>query len=179
MNEPAPSFFARLSTAFSLFFRALGDARFAARMARPEAEPPAVARSTAPQGSFREASPDAALQLLGLLQQQGRFIDFLEEDVTGFSDQEIGAAARVVHEGCRAAVREHFKIVPIRSEPEGSRITLAEGFASSVRLTGNVVGRPPYNGNLVHRGWRVEETVLPRVAEGHDLRVVASAEVEL
>lgn len=180
MNEPAPSFFARLSTAFELFFRALGDARFAARMAGAEAEQTPAAPSATPTLSFREPSPDAALQLLGLLQQQGRFIDFLEEDVTGFSDQEIGAAARVVHDGCRTALREHFKIVPVRNEPEGSRITLNDGFdASAVRLTGNVVGRPPYLGSLVHRGWRVDQAALPKVAEGHDLRVLAPAEVEL
>jgi hypothetical protein len=184
VNEPIPPFFARLSLAFKYFFRILSDGDFARRVmpllsgeqpAKPSARPPAP---VAP--SFKEAQPEAALQLLGLLQQEGRFIDFLEEDVTGFSDTDVGAAARVVHQGCRKAVGDHFKIVPIRAEQEGSRITLPEGFdASSIRVTGNVVGRPPYNGSLVHRGWRVTGVTLPRVAEAHDIRVLAPAEVEL
>jgi hypothetical protein len=178
------SFFARLSLAFRLFFHVLADPEFAASIAKLQrGERPADTRPKShavPAPSFREARPDAALQLLGLLQQQGRFIDFLEEDVSGFSDTDVGAAARVVHQGCRKALREHFKIVPIRPEPEGSRITLPEGYdASLIRLAGNVVGKPPYNGNLVHRGWRVNESALPKVAEGHDVRVLAAAEVEL
>jgi hypothetical protein len=85
-----------------------------------------------------------------------------------------------VHEGCRKALRQHFAIEAVRSEPEGTRVTLAEGFdASAVRLTGNVVGRAPFAGSLTHRGWRVTETRLPKVAAGHDLSILSPAEVEL
>lgn len=178
MNEQLPSFWERFALAIKLFFKLLGDAELAQRVkSAVSGKPPAAAGEKA---DFREAAPDAALQLLGLLQQEGRFIDFLEEDVTGFSDADIGAAARVVHQGCRKAVRDHFSIVPIRSEPEGSRLTLAEGFdASSIRLAGNVVGKPPYGGSLIHRGWRVERANMPKVAAGHDVRILAPAEVEL
>jgi hypothetical protein len=68
----------------------------------------------------------------------------------------------------------------VRAESEGSRITLAEGFdAAAVRLTGKVVGKPPFTGSLGHRGWRVTETRLPRLTEAHDASVIAQAEVEL
>ena len=177
MNDQTLSFFARLALAFKVFFRIIANQEYAVRVSGLGTDKrPAPVRPT----SFKEAHPDSALQLLGLLQQDGRFIDFLEEDVTGFSDTDIGAAARVVHEGCRKAVREHFRIVPICSEAEGSRITLQEGFnASLIRLAGNVVGKPPYSGSLVHRGWRVTEVSLPKIADGHNVRVLASAEVEL
>ncbi len=180
MDDPMPSLFERISVAFKLFFRTLSDAEFAAGMMRTEeGERPSALRIPS-RPAFKESAPDAALQLLGLLQQEGRFIDFLEEDVTGVSDADVGAAARVVHHGCRKAVRDHFKIVPVRTEQEGSRITLPEGFdASSIRLAGNVVGKPPYTGSLIHRGWRVSEATLPKVSAGHDVRVLASAEVEL
>jgi hypothetical protein len=178
-----PSFFARIPIAFRLFFRALSNPEFALSMSKPvAAEPPprATAKQTAARPIFRESPPDSALQILGLLQQEGRFIDFLEEDVTGFSDAEIGGAARVVHQGCRKAIHDHLKIEPIRPEPEGSRITLPEGYdASSIRLAGNVAGKPPYSGTIVHRGWRTTDISMPKVAEGHDVRVLASAEVEL
>ena len=121
---------------------------------------PAAAPTTAP--TIKEASPEAALQLLGLLQRGARFVDFVEEDIAGYSDADIGAAARLVHEGCRTTLREHFTIRPVRQEPEGSRVTLADGFdATAIRLTGNVVGKPPFNGTISHRGWRVEDVRLP------------------
>lgn len=127
-----------------------------------------------------DAKPDAALQLLGLLQQEGRFLDFVSEDVSKYSDAEIGAAARVVHEGCAKLIKQHFNVEPIRSEKENSRVTLQKGFnASENRVTGNIVGRPPFSGTLLHRGWRVVKVDLPRLAPGHDVQVLAPAEIEL
>jgi len=100
--------------------------------------------------------------------------------VTAYSDADIGGAARVVHEGCRKVIREYLHIEPVREEAEGARLTLPAGFdAAAVRLTGNVVGQPPFTGTLMHRGWRVSQITLPRLAEGHDVRVLAPAEVEL
>ena len=129
---------------------------------------------------IKEYTPDAALQLLGLLQKEARFIDFAQEDVSQYSDADIGAAARVVHEGCRKVLRQHFVLDPVRTEPEGKRITLPKGFdAGSIRITGNIVGTPPFTGTLVHRGWRATEIKLPKITEGHDVKIVAPAEVEL
>ena len=138
---------------------------------------PAVKSETA---VVKESPPEAAVQLLGLLQNEARFIDFIQENVTGYSDADIGAAARVVHEGCVKVLRQHFELEPVRSETEGHRVTLPKGFdASSVRLTGNIVGEAPFTGTLVHRGWRVKTVKLPKINEGHDVSVVAAAEVEL
>ena len=82
--------------------------------------------------------------------------------------------------GCRKVLREHFSIVPVMQELEGSRITLNEGFdAAAIRLTGNVVGKAPFSGSLSHRGWRVAETRLPKLSEQHDAAIVAQAEVDL
>jgi len=129
---------------------------------------------------LREASPDAALQLLTLLQQDARFIDFVKEDLSTYSDADIGAAARVVHEGSKKTLDTYFTLEAIRSEEEETRISLPEGFnASEVRLTGNVVGDAPFNGILIHKGWKVSETKLPKITEGHDTAIVAPAEVEL
>jgi len=122
---------------------------------------------------------DAALQLLALLQREGRFVDFLEEDVASFGDADIGAAARVVHSGCRKALREHVKLEPVRSEDEGAKVTLAEASPNEVKLTGNVQGKGPHTGVLRHRGWRAVTVQLPTAVAGHDARIVAQAEVEL
>jgi hypothetical protein len=129
---------------------------------------------------LKEATPDAALQLLGLLQKEARFIDFIKEDITAYSDADIGIAARVVHEGCNKAINEHFTLVTVRSEQEGSKIILPNGFdAATVRLTGNIVGSAPFTGTLVHKGWQVTGIRLPKLTSGHNAAIVAQAEVEL
>lgn len=163
----------RLWFAWVAFFKVLFDAEFAGRVyAAPAALPPPEPEPK------RDTGP--ALQLLALLQREGRFVDFLEEDVASFSDADIGAAARIVHDGCRKALREHVTLEPIRKEEEGAKVTLEAGFpASEVKLTGNVQGEGPYTGVLRHRGWRAKEIKLPEVVAGHDARVIAQAEVEL
>lgn len=129
---------------------------------------------------LKEATPDAALQLLGLLQKEARFIDFIKEDIMAFSDTDIGAAARIVHEGCNKAINEHFTLAAVRNEQEGSKITLPESFdAATVRLTGNIVGTAPFTGTLVHKGWQVTGIRLPKLTLGHNAAIVAPAEVEL
>ena len=126
------------------------------------------------------ATPDAALQLLSLFQREARLIDFTQENLSAYSDADIGAAARVVHEGCSKVLREHFTIEAVRSEAEGSRVVLEQGFdAAAVRLTGNVVGQAPFRGTLSHRGWRSTDVRLPKLAEAHDAAILAPAEVEL
>ena len=94
------------------------------------------------------------------MQREARFVDFVQEDVASYSDAEIGAATRVVHAGCRKLLREHFSIAPVRTEAEGSRVTVPAGFdASAVRLSGNVVGTAPFFARLV-------ENVLREVDRG-------------
>jgi hypothetical protein len=194
-SQPLPSFFSRISIAIGAFFRALSDAEYAARLARiaagepqPSAAPvsapapvPAPAPAPAPAPvTLRVTTPDAALQLLGLFQREARLIDFTQENLSAYSDADIGAAARVVHEGCGKVLREHFTIEAVRNEAEGSRVVLEEGFdASAVRLTGNVVGKAPFRGALSHRGWRASNVRLPKLAEAHDAAILAPAEVEL
>jgi hypothetical protein len=182
MTQSKPSLAARIPLAISAFWRIIFNPDYAFGVLRlrqgPEAE--RTEPSAKPAALLQEAGPAAALQLLGLLQRDGRFIDFIEEDVTGFSDAEIGAAARVVHEGCRKVMREHFTLEPVRVEPEGARLTLEPGFdAASLRLTGNLVGDPPFNGRLTHKGWIATETRLPKLAVGHDASILAPAEVDL
>ena len=156
---------------------------------RPAAMPaevpaPAVPKPTPAASKPSPAAPEAdlsqALHLLTLLQREGRLLDFLEEELSGFSDANIGAAARTVHAGCRKVLRAHFGLVPVRTEVEGAQITLPQGFdASAVRLTGNVVGSPPFTGTLRHHGWRAARVSLPPPPAAQEPTLLAPAEVEL
>ena len=182
-----PSFWRRVPLAFGAFFSTLSDAAYAARVEKlslPEAAPaPAPAPVPMPAAApviLKQATPDAALQLLALLQREARLIDFTQENLGSHADADIGAAARVVHEGCAKVMREYFTIDAVRQEAEGSRIVLQEGFDSAqVRLTGNVVGSAPFTGTLSHRGWRASSVRLPKLSEQHDATILAPAEVEL
>jgi hypothetical protein len=165
----------RLWFAWVCFFKVLFDGSFAARVYAPPELPPSPKALPEPPV---ESGPEPALQLLALFQREGRLVDFLEEDVASFSDADIGAAARVVHTGCRKALREHVKLEPIRTEEEGAKVTLQTNPAE-VKLTGNVQGSGPYAGTLRHRGWRATDIKLPTAVAGHDARIVAQAEVEL
>jgi hypothetical protein len=120
------------------------------------------------------------LLVLSLLQREGRLIDFLQQEVSGFADEEVGAAARVVHAGCSKALKQYFSFKPAVAQTEGAFMTVPAGFdAQRVRLTGNITGQPPYKGTVKHHGWIANEVRLPAVAESLDPRVVAPAEVEL
>ncbi len=179
-SSPPPSFFQRLSMAFGVLFNgALAQRYLVADQALDQAAVPTPAPAP-PVPTLKESTPDAALQLLGLLQREARLIDFVQEDLTGHADADVGAAARLVHEGCRKVLQAHFTLAPVRTEEEGHRVTLPAGFdTAAVRLTGHVVGQAPFTGTLSHRGWRVTEVRLPQRAEHHDAAIVAQAEVEL
>jgi Domain of unknown function (DUF2760) len=192
VSDPALSLGARIWFAYACFFRVLFDGEFAARAhgvreapALPPPPEPAPRTKAQPESKSetiqaREPSSDAALVLLSLLQREGRFVDFVKQDIASHPDADIGAAARVVHEGCRKALAGHVGITPIRSESEGAPVKLESGFdPNEVKLTGKVSGSGPYEGVLRHPGWRAESITLPELVKGHDARVLAAAEVEL
>lgn len=125
-------------------------------------------------------SPAPALRLLALLQQEGRFVDFLKEDIDGYSDAQIGAAVRSIHAGCRKALNERIDLERIFTAEDGSEVVIEPGFdPAAVRLTGNVSGTPPFRGTLQHAGWRAAKVVLPQSPGDLDPTIIAPAEVEI
>ncbi|MCS6850763.1 MAG: DUF2760 domain-containing protein [Gemmataceae bacterium] len=140
---------------------------------RPLLEPPA-------QPSQPAKPSGAPLRVLGLLQREGRLVDFLLEDIRNYPDEQIGAAVRDIHPHCQAALKEHLTFAPVLDAAEGDTVEVAAGFdPSAIRLTGNVTGQPPFRGIVRHRGWRVVEMKLPAPPEGQDEFVLMPAEVEL
>ncbi|OEF03861.1 DUF2760 domain-containing protein [Vibrio genomosp. F10] len=132
------------------------------------------------ESKLATASTDSAMQFLSLMQQEARLIDFLKEDLTSFSDEEVGAAARVIHTGGQKVLNDYVSLTAIRSEEEETRITIEKGFnAQQVRLTGNVTGAAPFTGTLVHKGWKATSMNLPKLAKNYDASIIAPAEVEL
>ena len=178
---------ARIGLAFRLFFKALGDAAFAeqarAVVEGKELPGPVVApMRQAPQVTpVVRAGRSEAISLLAVLQREGRLVDFLKENIGGYSDAQVGAAVRDVHRDCGAAVERLFALRPVRTEAEGASIEVPAGFdANRVRLVGNVGGAGPWRGQLRHAGWEATKVEVPEYtgsAEG--ARVGAAAEVEI
>lgn len=156
----------RLVLAFKVFWRVLTD---------PDLAPRAEAL-------FRPAPTGPDLRVLAVLQRDGRLVDFLMEDIDAYADEQIGAAVRDIHRGCRKALRDYLHLEPILPGAEESDVTVAPDFdPASIRLLGNVAGAPPFRGVLKHHGWRVTEARLPTLPATRDDRspVLAPAEVEV
>lgn len=156
---------------------------FAARMMKEAPKMPAPVKK--PAGEEKPApepsppSPQAAVQILAILQREGRLIDFLEEDLGPYEDVQIGAAVRQIQQDCRKALAEHLELQPIFSEGEGTEVTIPPGFdPRAIRLTGQVAGDPPFKGILRHRGWRVQRVELPQTMTEQKW-ILAPAEVEV
>lgn len=126
-------------------------------------------------------SPGPAIQILSILQRQGRLVDFLEEDLGQYEDGQIGAAVRSIHQGCKDALAQNVGLESVYGEEEGTELTIEPGFdPQAVRLTGNVQGDPPFRGVLRHRGWRVVRMDLPLKSPDKEIDwILAPAEVEI
>jgi len=153
-----------------------GASPYRSAVAVPPSAPVAIPpRSQAPNQAEAEV-----VAFFALLQEKGRLVDFLMEDITSYDDTHVGAAARVIHQGCRQVLQEHFNITAISESEEGSQVTVPAGYAKEqYRIVGKLSGEPPFTGTLIHKGWKTEFVKLPRIVATQRLPAIAPAEVEL
>ncbi|MEX2381315.1 MAG: DUF2760 domain-containing protein [Opitutales bacterium] len=148
---------------------------------RAEPAPPAAP----PPSRERAAEVDAEIvHFLSLLQERGRFVDFLMDDITPYSNEQVGAAARVVHQGCGEILKEFFEVSPLHQKQEGEPVTVEPGYETAeYRMIGSLPESPPFQGTLVHRGWKTASVKLPRILdkkiESRKGYVIAPSEVEI
>jgi Domain of unknown function (DUF2760) len=172
---------ARIIAAFKLLFtgRLPADVLSVLLLGQPEAAKPASPPTPAPPASSDDPG-DRAVQLLALLQRDARLVDFLQEDLTAYSDAQVGAATRDVHGRCRAALDRYVQIEPLSVEDEGEASTVsASTDPSTTRIVGNVPAQGSARGIVRHRGWRVVRLELPPLPSSQARHVVAPAEVEV
>jgi hypothetical protein len=173
----------RIVLAFRSFFAILFNGKLPAdiaqefgfspqRKAQPAAKPAPAVRTAQPS--------DGALQILGILQRDSRFIDFLMEDISAYSDDQVGAAVRDLHQQCRDSLNRYLKLGPVIDAVEGSPTKLDTNDPATVKLLGNVpVNGKASSGLLRHKGWKAEKIDLPPLASGSNVSVIAPAEVEI
>lgn len=185
----------RFFGAFGQFFKYMGSGDYAARCQTAsqgqlfafESEPNVITETVEVIREIEVAAPvldtvnaDGAHQLLQLLQQEARFIDFIQESIDDYSDADVGAASRQIHAGCAKVLNQHFTIDVVNSAAENSRVeVLADYDAKQIKLEGRVEGKGPYSGTLIHPGWKITETRLPKVTNTDSLNILAPAEIEV
>ena len=167
----------RISYAFRSFFKLLTDGEIPDDVI--EAVGPAL-----PQPEVIVEKPaesvDRAIQILAILQRDGRLIDFFTEDISPYTDAQIGAAVRELQQSCKQSLERYIKLEPILASEEGQPVTVPEtADPATVKLIGNVTGTPPLSGVLRHRGWRASQVQLPPLPGGDGRSVIAPAEVEI
>ncbi len=141
----------------------------------------AVPVTTQPEQPTPKTS-DSALQVLRILQRDSRLIDFFMEDISSYTDDQIGAAVRTVHADCKASINRHFALLPVIDGVEGTYQNLDSSKApdpNRIKLIGNVPpnGKVP-GGTLRHRGWMASSVNLPPLGK-QDPSVLAPAELEV
>jgi hypothetical protein len=122
---------------------------------------------------------DGALQLLGILQRDSRLIDFLQEDISGYEDDQIGAAVRELHDQCRDAIGRYVTLAPVIDGVEGTYAKAPAQDPNLVKFVGNVPATPPLGGTLRHKGWRATKVDMPNLPAKQDASIIAAAEIEI
>jgi hypothetical protein len=192
----------RLSLAFRCFFSLLFKGRISAALLaelearvapattdtgvlprvgpRPAAPVPTTQPRPAPPQPPPATGNERVVQMLALLQRDGRLIDFFTEDIAQYDDAQVGAAVRDMHESCRNTLNRYLTLKPVVPGEEGKPFTVEAGFdPGAIKLIGNVTGRLPASGVLRHHGWQAADVRLPDVPVGASRSVIAPAEVEI
>jgi hypothetical protein len=158
-----------LGLAFKAFIKAFKEPEKAQQFVEETAPPKQL-----------ETADQSHLRLLYYLQQAGRLIDFLKEDISSFSDAQVGAAVRKIHQDCAQTMEELVTIRPLKDEQEGSTIQVSKGYnPAEIKVVGKVKGEPPFTGILVHRGWKAQKRSLPKKTGEQTPEVICPAEVEV
>jgi hypothetical protein len=145
-------------------------------LSRREAPKPAPAAAPAPPVA---RTSDGALQLLAILQRDSRLVDFLMEDISSYSDDQVGAAVRELHDQCRDALGRYVTLQPVIDGVEGTFAKAPSSDPNVVKFVGNVPAKPPAGGTLRHKGWKAAKVDLPALSAKQDATIVAPAEIEV
>lgn len=187
----------RIGLAFRVFFNVLFNAQKADQVRALELAAPkeeaiapeasaqkevvATSRDKSPPPPKAEPARSDALTLLETLQREARFLDFIQEDISSYTDQQVGGAVRDVHRGCHAALQRLFDLKPATDVAEGQKLTVdGNESAARIRLVGRVVESRPVTGVVVHPGWQASRCELPVWSGASETKLLlAPVEVEL
>jgi hypothetical protein len=175
----------RIVLAFRSFFNILfsgelsSDVLNALKLTRRGGTAASTKAAATPPAAPTVRVSDGALQMLGIMQRDARLVDFLMEDIASYSDDQIGAAVRELHDQCRDSIARYITLAPVIDGVEGTYAKAPGSDANLVKFVGNVPAQPPPGGTLRHKGWRASKIDLPALAAKQDASVIAPAEIEI
>ena len=175
----------RIVVAFRCFFNLLFQGKLSddtlnvLKLTRRGAAPASAKAASAAAAPPAARVSDGALQMLSIMQRDSRLVDFLMEDIASYSDDQIGAAVRELHDQCRDSIARYVTLAPVIDGVEGTYAKAPASDASLVKFVGNVPAQPPPGGTLRHKGWRAVKVDLPGLAAKQDASVIAPAEIEI
>lgn len=161
-------------------FQQLLDGQLAPKITSASEPEPKLAQEKLPGGDSPAGRSDA-LSLLAALQREARFVDLVKESLDGYSDSQIGGAARDVLKNSSVVLDRMFGLTPLTETQDGQSFTTPATFdPAEFRLTGNVTGTPPFTGTVVHRGWTATRCEIPQW-NGRPVaaQIVAPVELEI
>jgi hypothetical protein len=175
----------RLIFAIRAFFAILFSGKLPADIAQAYGfvpnKPQAAPKATPAAKPVPQLKPsDGALQMLAILQRDSRLIDFLMEDISPYSDDQVGTAVRSIHDQCRDALERYVHLGPVIDGVEGTFTKIDTNDPNTVKLLGNVpaTGKAP-GGLLRHKGWRADRVELPQLSASQNSTIIAPAEIEV
>ncbi len=146
-------------------------------------EAPAATPAASPKKPKANPTParSDAISLLAALQREARLLDLVNESLDGYTDAQIGGAARDVLRDTRAVLERMFALQPLTDAQDGQSVeTPAKFDPAEYRLTGNVSGDAPFNGTLTHHGWQATRCEVPKYnGSGSAALVIAPIELEI
>ncbi len=143
----------------------------------PTAKDTTQVQNVAPKKMEIASGRSDALTLLSVLQREARFIDLVQESLDGYSDAQVGAAARDVLKQSKKSLQRMFDIQPLSDASEGATISLPTN-ASPTRWKING-SSDRSNMVIVHPGWVAKAAQVPVwTGENEDKLVIAPIEVE-
>ncbi len=167
----------RISHAFRSFFSILFGGTLSADIAQAYGYAKPMPVKAAPPPKPQSGPADGAVQILGIMQREARLVDFLMEDISSFSDEQVGAAVRDIHSGAREALTRYLQLQPVIDSVEDTLVQTAGLDDGSFKLIGNVpASGKAESGVLRHKGWKAEKVDLPKSAPSP---VLAPAEIEI
>ena len=178
----------RIGNAFSSFFGILFGGELPPDVAKAygyiKASEVKKPEPVKPAPKAPEVKPaDGALQFLGILQRDARLVDFLMEDIGGYSDDQVGAAVRTLHEQCGTVLKRCVTLAPVIDGVEGT-YTKSEAAGANAKQALKFIGNVPAEGRapggiLRHKGWKATDVDLPKVSSSVNLSIIAPAEIEV
>ena len=167
----------RLSLAFRSFFSILFGGALPPDVALVFGYSKIVPVKAEPAPKPQAGPADGAVQILSILQRDARLVDFLMEDISAYSDEQVGAAVRDVQQQSRTSLERYLRLVPVIDGVEGTFTKIDAMDAAELKLVGNVPASGQAAGGVLrHKGWRAQRVDLPAASPGS---VLAPAEIEI